>query len=167
MIKGLIWLERGNRRNIIVAVLIFLLIVAGAYLIGIFKKTCFDNACFEQALTECSPADFIKVRNHNVYLYSITQSYFEECNVVIELKKIAPGTEPEFKERLEGKSMKCSIPKTVLQETSIDDLNQILKYCHGQLKEGILEIIIEKMYAQIIINLDSIVEQSRSFLREI
>ena len=63
--------------------------------------------------------------------------------------------------------MSCKIPKTLLAETNLDDLDNILQYCTGELKEGILELIIQKMYTLIIDNLDEIVQQSKEFLTEV
>ena len=159
--------KSNNFKKILTAISLFLIIVALAYLLGFFRKTCFDDECFERSLSDCSPADFVTQRSNNIYIYSIRQSYLDDCNIVIELAKVAPGSEPRTRELLEGNSMECKIPKSFLRNNNLDNLDNILQYCHGQLKEGILELIIEKMYSQIIINLNAIIEESRAFLRDI
>ena len=156
-----------NVKKILTSLFLFLLIIIIAYLAGIFRKSCFDEACFEKSLSRCSPTEYIKQKNNNIYVYSIAPSYLGECTIEIQLAKIAPGSEQQVRKLLEGKSMRCIIPKTFLKMNNLDNIDNILQYCHGELKEGILELIIEKMYAQIIINLDDIVQESRAFLKEV
>ena len=60
--------------------------------------------------------------------------------------------------------MLCLIPKSELSLININEVENLLKYCTGQLKEGIYEIIIKKMYSIIISNLGEILGEVQTSL---
>jgi len=154
-------------KKIILPILLLLIIILALFYIGIFQKPCLDESCFKDALSNCNSAQYVKQKNNNLYVYTIFNSIDKECSIDIKLERLAPGSDPDLVRLLEGKSMSCKIPKTLLAETNLDDLDNILQYCTGELKEGILELIIQKMYTLIIENLDEIVQQSKEFLTEV
>ena len=78
------------------------------------------------------------------------------CKIQINLERTSVGTEFENKILLEGKSMECFIPKSRLFEVNFNEIENLLGYCSGPLKEGIYEIMIKKMYGVIISNLGDI-----------
>ncbi len=160
-------MEKRKFKKILVPILILVIIILILFYLGIFKKSCFDDSCFQKALSECSPTQFINQKNNNLYLYTIEPSVNSHCNINIKLERVAPGSDPDLVRLLDGKSMKCQIPKNILHKTELDELDNILQYCHGELKEGILELIIKKMYTLIIGNLDEIVAESKAFLKEV
>lgn len=153
-------------KKIYLTIALIIIIISLFYFAGIFKKTCLNEECFNKSLKVCKPTDYMKQKNNNLYLYSISRSFGRECNLEIDLKKVAPGTDPDMKELLEGKSMQCSIPKTITRSLEIDDID-VLSYCHGELKEGIYELIIKKMYSLIVGNLEEIRDVTEEVLAEI
>ena len=52
--------------------------------------------------------------------------------------------------------MKCLVPKNELSNVNFNEVENLLGYCTGSLKEGIYEILIKKMYGIIISNLGEI-----------
>ncbi len=155
-----------NFKNFGVQVFIFLILILILFYFGIFKKTCLDDSCFEKSLSKCSSVQYVKQKNNNLYTYSILNSIMNECKINIKLEKVAPGSDPDIK-TLEGKSMYCKIPKSILTTTNLDNLDNVLQYCHGELKEGILELILKRMYSLVIGNLDEIIKQSKEFLKNV
>ena len=153
--------RKYDNNKIFVFILLVVVILFAFYFSGILRKNCKDDTCFNNALSSCTPAELIKQRNNNVYIYSVKPSMSEECTLNIELAKVAPGTDFNFRKALEGKSMECKLPKTISSNTDFEDINNLLQYCHGSLKEGILELILEKMYTQVIINMNDIIEETQ------
>src|SRR3989344_473444 len=131
--------RKYDHNKILVFILLVVVIIFALYFSGILRKNCEDDACFNNALSSCTPAELIKQRNNNVYIYSVKPSMSEECTLNIKLAKVAPGTDFSFRKALEGKSMECKLPKTISSNTDFEDINNLLQYCHGSLKEGILE----------------------------
>ena len=54
--------------------------------------------------------------------------------------------------------MACIIPKGEVKEFT--EFRDILKYCHGTLKEALFEKIIKEMYNRIVRNLEGIIVQA-------
>ena len=159
MIKRLF--QDPKKKKIIGSILIFFSIIIILFIFGIFKKPCFDDLCFQKAVEKCIPAEIAKQKENNLYRYAIFPSIGERCNIQIMLERIAPGSDQELVRLLEKKSMWCEIPRKTLQETDLENVENMLQYCHGELKEGILQLIIQKMYTVIIGNLDEIVKESQ------
>ena len=146
-----------EKRGIIILSLILLLVLAGiSYYFGIIKKNCKDEECFDDAIKFCSPVKYDRPINNNVYRYEISRSLGENCKMEISLESSSTGTDFETREKLEGKSMKCYIPKVQLYSIDLKEVENLLGYCTGPLKEGIYEIIIKKMYGIILSNLGDI-----------
>ena len=165
MKKEIIDKIRSNKKLIIILFLaVFALFIILNF--NIVYKTC-DDECFDEKLRECKFIDFITHKNNNVYRYTIFSSLGNYCKIRVTLERTAPGSDPDIKELLEGKSMECRIPKQLLKTTNLDNIDNFLQYCTGELKEGILELIIKRMYSLIIGNLEEIVQESKSFLNEI
>ncbi len=151
--------NKDTLRKISIEFFLFIIILLVLFFFGVFKKTCFDDNCFGEAVSECKPVEFVKQKNNNLYVYSIGRSFGNECKVNIKLSRVALGSDPDVKELLEGKEMKCKIPKILLKNGDIDHVNNLLQYCSGELKDGILELLIKRMYSRIIGNLDEITEK--------
>ena len=121
-----------------------------------YKNTCTTEECFNDAVKTCSPIKYDKLVTNNIYKYSISRSIGSNCNIQVSLEKLSVGTDFNTKIKLEGKSMKCVIPKSDLEYLSINQVEDLLSYCTGSLKEGIYELIIKKMYSIIISNLGEV-----------
>lgn len=142
-------------------------IIAVAFIViyssGIIKKNCEqDVSCFKEALDGCKTAKLVTQKNNNVYSYVIEPSFRKDCVVSIKLEKAAAGSSSEFRKLVEGKSMKCSIPKDSVNATFLDDFSSVVGSCTGQLKEGLYELIIQRMYTLVVQELSGVLEQTRA-----
>ena len=63
--------------------------------------------------------------------------------------------------------MSCKIPKKELAATNFDNFDNLLSYCHGPLKEGLYEVIIQRMYSLVVSQLGDIVKEAQKVLREV
>ena len=151
--------------------IIFIFLVIGIYLIffsGLIKKDCKqDKICFEEVLKDCKSAKFINLRENNLYEFQVIKKKGDLCEVNIELKKMGVGTPIKIVEKFEGKSMKCLIPRNAIAAGKVDEIENIINYCSGSLKEAIFELIIDRMYGLIIKNLGEISEDVKADLFEI
>ena len=143
------------------------LFIAGYYT-GYLREDCEqDKACFDAKLSECRPAQVTTIKNNNAYQYWVGNSLGNLCEVNIKLLKVEAGAAPEFKELLEGKEMKCKIPKEELESIKIEEFDNLLQYCHGELKEGLYELIIQRMYELVVSQLGDIIAEAQKVLREV
>lgn len=150
----------------IIGGILLALFVAGYY-IGYFPKECNqDKSCFQNAVQECKPAQVTVVRNNNAYLYAVGNQLGKNCEVKIKAVRMDAGAPPEFK-KLEGTEMSCRIPKEKLAVTNFDEFDNLLGYCHGTLKEGFYEIIIQRMYSLVVSQLGDIVKEAQKVLKEV
>ncbi len=150
----------------IVGGILLALFVAGYYT-GYFRKDCEqDKQCFQEYVQECKPAQVAVIRNNNAYLYWVGNKLGKTCEINIKSLRVDAGAPPEFK-HLEGKEMSCKVPKEELVTTNFDNFDNLLQYCHGPLKEGLYEIIIQRMYALVVSQLGDIVKEAKTVLKEI
>lgn len=126
------------------------------YYLGAFKGSCEDDECFKDATTFCTPKKYEKSVDNSIYKYVISRSFGENCKINVKLEQSAEGTDFETKGKVEGKSMNCLVPKSELSAVNFNEVENLLGYCSGPLKEGIYEILIKKMYGIIISNLGQI-----------
>ena len=139
---------------------VFLILFLTGYYFGYLRENCGqDKECFNAKLNSCKPAEFLNIRNNNVYIYRSANNFMKYCKLNIKLARTAVGTDPDVVKLLEGKSMSCNIPKTEIKNLNIDEVNDVLKYCHGELKEGLYELIINRMYTYLIAQLNPIKEE--------
>ncbi|MEK6904072.1 MAG: hypothetical protein AABW87_00595 [Nanoarchaeota archaeon] len=132
------------------------------YTSGVIKKDCGrDKVCFKEHFMECKTAKLISIKNDNVYSYTIGSSFGSDCNMYVRMERIALGSDPQFEKMLEGREMTCSIPRQQIREVDVDNLNSFIDYCQGELKEGLYELIIQRMYTLVVKELGSIIEQAR------
>ncbi|MDD5178493.1 MAG: hypothetical protein PHT54_04430 [Candidatus Nanoarchaeia archaeon] len=149
--------------TLVMGTLILIFLIWLIFFSGVFKKNCEqDETCFNERLMECKGTKFIAVRNGNIYNYLIEGRKKDFCILDIELKKMAVGTDLNLRGKLEGKSMKCYVPKDKLNE--VKEIEGLINYCTGPLKEGIYEVMIEKLYGLLIQNLGDIVGEVKKQL---
>ena len=142
------------------------LFVAGYYT-GYFRKDCGqDKECFQKYVAKCKPAQVAVLRNNNAYLYWIGNQLGKTCELKVKALRIDAGAPQEFKS-LEGKEMSCKIPKGELAATNLDNFDNLLGYCHGPLKEGLYEVIIQRMYTLVVSQLGDIVKEAQKVLKEV
>src|SRR3989344_6471924 len=152
-------MDYRKRKVIIYAIIALFILLMLLYFFGAIKRTCSDDECFENKINSCSPIKYNRQIKNNVYVYKISRSLGNDCKIKISLERSSEGTLPDEKMKLEGKTMKCRIPKDELIFINLDEVENLLQYCTGPLKEGIYEIIIRNMYGVIISNLGEILSE--------
>lgn len=139
----------------ITTLVLFLIVLAGIYFF--VPKNCnYNEECFNSILEKCGRAQVFKVIDANTYLYEVKGTYKGNCLINIKVMELAGVQEDIVKEKLENAGMLCKIPKDKLQTINLQDLDILLDYCTGPLKEGLLEIIIQKFYEQVVSNIGPI-----------
>ncbi len=154
---------RINRISIgkfIVTLIFLVLLFFDFYYIGLFKGTCDSSTCFSNALAKCKPVKFTNIIDNNFYEYNIYSSFSDKCTIKITLEKVAPGSNQDIKTFLEGKTMICKIPKEITKAKTFNDIENVLDYCHGELKEGVYQVILKRMYSLVISDLDEVIKQA-------
>ena len=94
----------------LIIISVFILLVLFNFYFFLYKKTCDSKECFSESIQSCSPSKYDNIILNNIYHYEISRSLSSECKVNVNLERSSEGTDVETKERLQGKSMKCSIP---------------------------------------------------------
>ena len=149
-------------RLAIVGGVFFALFIAGYYT-GFLRENCKEDVnCFDERARECKPSDLVVVRDNNVYVYSVGSSV-SSCVMHVTLKKVEAGAPLEFKE-LEGKKMMCKIPKRELDGFSLSGFENYMGYCHGMLKEGLYEIILTRVYSNLVGNMGDVIAEAEKVL---
>ncbi|MDO8628257.1 MAG: hypothetical protein Q7R56_00710 [Nanoarchaeota archaeon] len=159
-------MKRGffNNNNVMLAAIIVVVALV-IYTSGIIKKDCGrDKLCFRENLEPCKTAKLITIKNDNVYSYTIQSSFGNTCTMEVKMERIALGADPQFERLLEHKSMLCNLPREQLETTDPDDFNSFIDTCSGPLKEGLYELVIQRMYTVVVKELDGILQQSRKAL---
>lgn len=155
-------------REWLFALIVFLLIIGGLYKFGIIKKDCGnDKECFNNELRKCRSSVMLNARDNNFYTYQSFYTFGENCKIKIKMEQAAPGASLEVKNLLEGKEMICMVPKERLVEEGIDQFENLLNYCHGELKEGLYELVIERMYGLVVNKFGTVLGDVKSVLRNI
>lgn len=162
---------RGNKWKLLpkIAVLgaILLALFLAGYYTGYLRENCGqDKACFDEKAKECRPAEVTLVKNNNAYLYRIGNSLGKHCDLHITLLRVEAGAAPEFRTLLEGKKMVCKIPKEQLAATNMDEIDSFMQYCHGELKEGLYELIIRRFYENVVGQLSTILQEAEKTLKK-
>lgn len=159
--------KRYKNVSSITQILLLIAVIFILFYAGVFKKSCTDDQCFNDYVRQCRPVDYFNQKNNNLYVYSVSRSLGESCNIKITLEKVAPGSDADVRELLEGESMDCLFPREVLETSDLNEIGNILSFCHGTLKEGIYELIIQRMYTHIIGNLNEIKVQTEGVLEDL
>ncbi|MDD5254287.1 MAG: hypothetical protein PHG05_04300 [Candidatus Nanoarchaeia archaeon] len=149
--------------HLVFGLLIIIFLVWLIFFSGFFKKDCKQSEdCFNERLMECQGTKYTAIKNGNIYNYVIEGRKKDSCVLTIELTRMAVGTDLRLRGKLEGKDMKCYVPKDKLNE--IKEVEGMINYCSGTLKEGIYEVMIEKLYGLLIQNLGDIVGEVKKQL---
>jgi len=124
---------------------------------NILKKNCKnDENCFNQMAAKCSAAKADLLKDENKYEYAIETSIGPNCIINIKLKKMAVGTPADMASKMEGRSMKCTVPRDLLKKNNVNELDNFIDYCSGPLKDSVYEIITNRMYLLFIKNMANI-----------
>ena len=143
---------------------IFLVIFVIGYYTGFFRENCGqDKTCFVNNANKCASAEYFQISTNNVYHYVVYPGVSDTCHINIILERVNAGAQPELR-NLEGKSMRCALRKDGMADISVTDFDQYMDKCTGPLKEGVYEILVQRMYGTLISNLGEITRQSKTAL---
>lgn len=137
---------------------IFLGVFIAGYYTGYFREYCGqDRACFDANLQKCKASEFVYAKENTIYTYIMYPSVKNRCVFKIRLERVAEGTSPELR-RLEGEEMKCVLQREGAAKVDLDADPQFLQSCHGSLKEGMYEVLLQRMSGVFLNNLRSVSE---------
>lgn len=135
------------KREVIAFLAVFIAAVALFQTYVPLKCTNFD--CFQIRMQECKPATFINDETEASWGYRIRGIYGDECRIDIILFSAKEGELGLRK--YEGNAMACYYKRGAI---AYPEKN--LNFCHGQLKENLQSVLIEKLYKYIVANLGEI-----------
>ncbi len=146
--------KNKKNKSIIPLIVLIILIISALVLLylvyaNIFRYTKCDSwDCFNSRLEKCYKTDFIG-GNKMIFEYRIIGRDSDKCIVDIKLLQGELNNQESIK--MEKTSMKCDLPFSVIM---IPESN--LNYCSGKLKEGLQDLIINRLYSYIIENIGKI-----------
>lgn len=139
--------------------LLVILVIFAIFFNGL-EKNCGDEACFNDLFSQCKKANLRLGDDGHLFLYRVTGNSMKDfCTVSIKMEKLNETSNPSLKEKFSGKVMTCDIPYELLANVKITEEQKILDYCHGPLKEAMLEFMIEKLYGSIAQNFGGILAE--------
>ena len=141
--------KRGKISTRFMLILGLVIAVAFIYFFFFFNYSCNSLACFQAHQKNCDHTKFVNDVQDATWQYKIIGNRGDSCRIEVTLLQVRKGD--IALEKLQGESMKCDAPKGQIAPPESD-----LKSCHGILKEGLQEIIIQKMHSYIITNLGEI-----------
>ena len=148
-------------------VLIYLAVILFALIILYFfsSDNCgTDKSCFNKNTKKCTLSKLTMESQGNILSYEIRGRSGNDCIVNVKMLKLSEGTPVDITNKLEGKSMVCKIKKG-FTTNFLENLDKTLNSCTGPLKESMLELIIEKLYALIIQNIGKIAVELQDVLK--
>lgn len=148
---------RSNFNKILVGFMILLLVFLAIRYGGAFKKTCKDDGCFDRSLRSCWWTVYFKEEDGNILRYDIVGPRSGGCLVTVKMERMKIGVRYELVEMFQGKEMKCVIPGD--NEKSLWEMENLLDYCTGPLKEAMYKLIMQRMYGLTVKNIGTIIEE--------
>ncbi len=142
------------KRQDIIFITVLILLVGTSYYLFFYKISCSSEQCFDNSLWSCKKAVYEKpewkyiIRGRDGFL-----GHFgiggENCVVTV----INTGTKltGEITADLTGREMICSLPLGTVAKPEDE-----LKFCHGELKEELQDLIIKQLHLYIIQNIGQI-----------
>lgn len=141
----------------IIATIVVLALVTGCYFLFFYKTACDNKECFLANMANCKKTSFSSANAQTITQYTILGTKDGKCKTNIEIIQVKKGA-LELGD-LEGKEMNCftNIGSGEMPEKDIEN-------CHGELKEQIQSIIINRLYSQILQNVGKIGEETTKVL---
>lgn len=140
-------LKQYKKIIFISAIVIFVLAVAGAvYFSFFYLPKCQNYECFQGYMSKCSKATYVNDEPEASWGYKILGTSNGNCAVEVSLlmaKKGELGIDQYVND-----AMTCYYPTGIAAYPEKD-----LGKCHGQLKEDLQELIINKMHSYLLENL--------------
>ncbi|MFW5872163.1 MAG: hypothetical protein ACOCUT_03565 [bacterium] len=132
----------------ILVVIIALIILYFIWARTMYYKECDTWDCFNERLESCKRTSFIG-GNKMIFEYKIEGLVDGNCHVRTTL--IQGELNNRDSQKLEGNEMVCKIPEgvVIVPESDIDN-------CNGILKEGLQDLILDKLHTYIVRNMGKI-----------
>ena len=108
-------------------------------------EDCKTKACFNDNLKGCNRATFVN-GEEMIFEYSIEGRARDKCEVVVEL--LQGELNNADSEKLEHQKMICMLPLNVVMDPESD-----IGACHGEVKEGLQDLIIRNLHTYLVQNL--------------
>ena len=141
-------MEKRRGWQISIIIILLVLIAAFVWFNFFYYRNCENKTCFDDYLIDCKQAKFASFGNMS-FEYTILGKSDENCNVRVNLIKGDLNNQDSLK--LEGKEMVCSLPLRTIVQPEAD-----ISLCHGLLKEGLQDLIIQKLHNYLVQNLGKI-----------
>jgi hypothetical protein len=140
-------LKQYRKIIFILTIVIFVLAIAGAvYFSFFYLPKCQNYECFQNYMSRCSKAAYVNDESEASWGYNILGTSNGDCAVKVSLLMAKKG-ELGIDKYVDD-AMTCYYPKGVAAYPEQD-----LSKCHGQLKEDLQEIIINKLHSYLLENL--------------
>jgi hypothetical protein len=141
--------KRGLK--LVLLIVIIAVLIAAVYFTFFFYYSCKDNdlACFKAHQESCAKTKFTNGVEDAVWAYTIKGKSGTNCKINVGIVEIKKGAVDLTK--LEGKNMDCLIPL----KSTVSPEGDITK-CHGELKEEIQNLIIQKLHNYVVSNIGKI-----------
>ncbi len=149
MIEEVIGYKKHSNQKWLIILAVLVIVIWAVWEIFFSYTTCNDWNCFNSHLESCNRAKFIGDSNEMAFEYIIRESSNNYCKVNVKLLQGKLNNQDSIK--LENQEMICSLPLGVVIIPESDIGN-----CHGLLKEGLQDLIIEKLYTYLVQNLGRI-----------
>lgn len=150
-------MEKSDNWKAYVTIGIILLVIAGIYFLFFFHYSCDDLSCFYGHQEKCVKTKLINNQEDTTWLYTIKGQEDNQCKINVEVLAIKIGTID--KKRLEGKNMDCYSPIGSMGVPGSD-----ISKCHGELKEEMQNLIIQKLHQYIVGSTQDIGEELANLL---
>ncbi len=141
-------MKKGGFPKWIVFLIVIVALVA-VYFTFFFYYKCDSLACFQEHQKNCDSTKFIRDTSESTWNYKILNKKNGECRIEVTLLQVKKGNIDL--EKLQGQSMICSLTLGSYATPEGD-----ISKCHGDMKEGLQQIIIQKMHSYILNNLGQI-----------
>ncbi|MEM4625254.1 MAG: hypothetical protein QXJ28_00595 [Candidatus Pacearchaeota archaeon] len=141
--------EVSFKLSLIILILILVLLPITVYFTFFYTMKCENLACWETKLSRCQRARFVNDGVDMVWSYRVIGKSGDKCIVKAKVLDIKRGLTSVLV--LKGKEMTCYLPLTY-----IDNPEKNPNLCHGELKEEMQAIMIQKLHEYIIQNIGRI-----------
>ena len=128
-----------------IVLIVLAILVFGVWFVFFSYDECDSWECFNDNLESCGKARFIRGTDM-IFDYTILGSSGDECRV--EAKLLQGDLNNQDSLKLEGHEMVCSLPIGVVMLPESD-----ISLCHGLLKEGLQDLVIQKLHVYLVQNL--------------
>jgi len=166
--RGILFIKKQYIK-FLVALIFF--IITGTIIGFLFTTTdCgTDKQCFNDLALDCKQAKVKTLVGYNTYQIeskgvSFKNFKFNECKIDVKVLSVE-ASDIETYNLFKDTKMACIIPKGEVKEFT--EFRDILKYCHGTLKEALFEKIIKEMYNRIVRNLEGIIVQASEVVGQV